>query len=305
MDLNTLYHRTVEAWADRVNAVGPDQWDDPTPCRDWTVRDLVNHVVGEDRWTVPLVEGSTIADVGSSLDGDLLGEDPVRAALDAAMEATRATAQKLPHGGTVHLSYGEEQLTEYVHQLATDHLIHSWDLAVATGGDTRLDPHLVSEVGGWFTEREEMYRSGGAVGPRGVSHGGAQGDLLASFGRDSEWGPVHAGLARFSAAFGRGDIDTIMSLMTDDCLFEATGPAPDGASHEGAGAVRQVWDEVFGETPDAAFSEEESFVCGDRGVLRWQFSWTGDDGEPGHVRGADVLRFRDGKVCEKLSYVKG
>jgi uncharacterized protein (TIGR03086 family) len=305
MDLNTLYHRTVEAWADRVNAVGPDQWDDPTPCRDWTVRDLVNHVVGEDRWTVPLVEGSTIADVGSSLDGDLLGEDAVRAALDAAMEATRATAQKLPHGGTVHLSYGEEQLTEYVHQLATDHLIHSWDLAVATGGDTRLDPHLVSEVGGWFTEREEMYRSGGAVGPRGVSHGGAQGDLLASFGRDSEWGPVHAGLARFSAAFGRGDIDTIMSLMTDDCLFEATGPAPDGASHEGAGAVRQVWDEVFGETPDAAFSEEESFVCGDRGVLRWRFSWTGDDGEPGHVRGADVLRFRDGKVCEKLSYVKG
>ena len=40
------------------------------------MRDLVNHVVGEDRWTVPLVEGRTIADVGSSLDGDLLGDDP-------------------------------------------------------------------------------------------------------------------------------------------------------------------------------------------------------------------------------------
>ena len=53
MDLNTLYHRTVECWADRVNAVADDQWDAPTPCRDWTVRDLVNHVVGEDRWTVP------------------------------------------------------------------------------------------------------------------------------------------------------------------------------------------------------------------------------------------------------------
>ena len=158
MDLNTLYHRTVEAWADRVNAVRPEQWDDPTPCREWTVRDLVNHVVGEDRWTVPLVEGRTIADVGSSLDGDLLGDEPVRAALDAAMEATKVTAEKLPAGGTVHLSYGEEQLTEYVHQLATDHLVHGWDLAVATGGDTRLDPHLVSEVGGWFAEREEMYR---------------------------------------------------------------------------------------------------------------------------------------------------
>ena len=40
MDLNTLYHRTVEAWADRVNAVGPGQWDGPTPCHDWTVRNL-------------------------------------------------------------------------------------------------------------------------------------------------------------------------------------------------------------------------------------------------------------------------
>jgi len=305
MDLNTLYHRTVETWADRVNAVGTDQWDDPTPCRDWTVRDLVNHVVGEDAWTVPLVEGRTLADVGTSLDGDLLGDDPVRAALDAAMAATKSTAERLPGGGTVHLSYGDEQLTEYVHQLAADHLVHSWDLAVATGGDTRLDPHLVTEVHAWFSEREQMYRAGGVIGPRGVSHAGAQADLLSAFGRDSEWGAAHAGLARFSAAFGSGDVDAIMSLMTDDCVFEATGPAPDGVRREGAEAVRAVWDDLFGNTPGAAFTEEESFVCGDRGVLRWRFDWAGDDGSPGHVRGADFLRFRDGKVCEKLSYVKG
>ena len=43
----------------------------------------------------------------------------------------------------------------------------------------------------------------------------------------------------------------------------------------------------------------------DRGVLRWRFDWQGDDGTPGHVRGVDVLRFRDGLVSEKLSYVKG
>src|SRR5919112_438598 len=75
MDLNTLYHRTVEGWADRVNAVRPEQWDDPTPCRAWTVRDLVNHVCGEDRWTPPLVAGRTVDDVGDSLEGDLLGDD--------------------------------------------------------------------------------------------------------------------------------------------------------------------------------------------------------------------------------------
>ena len=114
-----------------------------------------------------------------------------------------------------------------------------------------------------------------------------------------------AALTAFSAAFGSGDVDAIMSLMTDDCVFESTGPAPDGVRREGAADVRAVWVELFGGTADAVFSEEESFVAGDRGVLRWRFSWTNDDGSAGHVRGVDVLLFRGGLVCEKLSYVKG
>jgi uncharacterized protein (TIGR03086 family) len=305
MDLNTLYHRTVEAWADRVNAVRPEQWEAPTPCRGWSVRDLVNHVVAEDRWTAPLVQGSSIEEVGSRFDGDLVGDDPVGAALDAAMEATTSVAARLPAGGTVRLSYGEERLEEYVRQLAADHLVHGWDLAAATAGDTRLDPHLTAEVAAWFAEREDAYRGAGAIGPREASYGGVQGDLLAAFGRDATWGEAHACLARLSAAFGAGDVDAITALMTDDCVFEATGPAPDGVRHEGAADVRRVWVDLFGQTRDPSFVEEESFVSGDRGVLRWRFEWTDDDGTTGHVRGADVLRFRAGLVCEKLSYVKG
>jgi len=305
MDLNTLYHRTVESWADRVNAVRADQWDAPTPCREWNVRALTNHVVGEDLWTEPLMRGSTIAEVGDRLDGDLLGDDPIRSALVAATEATRAVAETLPSHGIVHLSYGDEQMDEYVRQLAADHLVHGWDLAVATGGDTRLDPHLVSEVATWFAQREDLYRSAGAVGARAASNGDQQANLLAAFGRDPGWGPNHAGLARFSAAFGHGDLDAIMSLMTEDCVFEATGPAPDGVRHEGAAAVRGVFEELFAQTKDAAFTEEESFVSGNRGVLRWRFDWTNDDGSAGHVRGVDVMRLRGGLVCEKLSYVKG
>jgi ketosteroid isomerase-like protein len=112
-------------------------------------------------------------------------------------------------------------------------------------------------------------------------------------------------LAAFSTAFGRGDVDAIMSLMTDDCVFEATGPSPDGVRVAGSAAVRAVWEDLFGTTPDALFTEEESFVAGDRAVLRWRFTWTDADGSAGHVRGVDVLRLRDGKVAEKLSYVKG
>ena len=305
MDLNTLYHRSVECWATRVNSVAEDQWGDPTPCAEWTVLDLVNHVVGEDRWTVPLLEGRTIEQVGSRFDGDLLGPAPIVSALEAAKEAVSVVAENLPRLECVHLSYGDERPEEYVRQLAADHLVHAWDLAAATGGDTRLEPHLVANVAAWFGEREELYRSAGMIGPRAPLTGDAQTDLLARFGRRAHWGGNDATLARFAAAFGSGDVDAIMALMTEDCVFEATSPSPDGERHEGAAAVRAVWEDLFTTTAGASFTEEEAFVCDDRGVLRWRFSWTEPDGSTGHVRGVDVLRFRDGKVSEKLSYVKG
>jgi len=305
MDIGTLYRRSMESWAVRVNAVREDQWDAPTPCQEWTVRDLVNHVVGEDRWTVPLMRGSTIADVGDALDGDLLGEDPVTEALRAAAEAETVVSETLASRPKVHLSYGEEDTEEYLRQLVADHLVHAWDVAAATGGDTRMEPALLTEVARWFAQREETYRAAGAIGPRTSSTGGTQGDLLAGFGRSGDWGPNHAVLASFSAAFGRGDVDRIMELMGEHCVFEATGPAPDGVRHEGAADVRRVWEELFGGTREATFTEEESFVCRDRAVLRWRFSWTEPDGSPGHVRGVDVLRLDEGRIVEKLSYVKG
>lgn len=305
MDLASLYHRTVERWADCVCAVADDQWTAPTPCRDWDVRALVNHLAGEDLWTVPLLGGSTIEEVGSRFDGDLLGADPATTALDAAKAATTAVAERLPRGGTVHLSFGETDVAEYVWQLAADHLVHSWDLSAALGTDRHLDSAVLAGVAGWFADREDGYRSAGAVGPRAASGGGPQQDLLAAFGRDPDWGPNHACAARLADAFGRSDADAAAAQLTDDCVFEATGPAPDGLRHEGSDAIRAAWRQMFDETREPAFTEEETFVSGERGVLRWTYSWVDEEGRPGHVRGVDVLRFRDGRVCEKLSYVKG
>jgi uncharacterized protein (TIGR03086 family) len=305
MDLYTVYHRTVERWADVVNGVEDDQWDAPTPCAEWSVRELVNHVTSEDLWTVPLLEGSTIEEVGSRFDGDVLGDDPITSALDAAKAATAAVATRLPQGGVVHLSFGETDVSEYVWQLAADHLVHSWDLSSALGTDRHLDPALVAAVAGWFAEREELYRAAGAIGPRAVARGGPQAELLASFGRDSEWGPNHACAIRLQRAFGRGDLDATMAELTPDCVFEATGPAPDGVRHEGAEAVRSVFAAMFAQTRDLSFTTEEHLVSGDRGFIRWTYAWTDEDGSPGHVRGVDLLRFRDGRICEKLSYVKG
>ena len=189
MDVEELHRRTVEIWAERLRAVEADTWDRPTPCTDWSVRDLVNHVVGEDAWTVPLMNGRTIEDVGDSLDGDLLGDDPIGTGTRSAAEAVTSVAERLPAGEPVHLSYGEESGEEYVRQLAADHLVHAWDLAAATGGDRSLDPELVGEVATWFAEREQMYRDGGAIGPRVDASGDPQTELLAASGRDPGWTP--------------------------------------------------------------------------------------------------------------------
>ena len=89
-DQAELHHRAVEEFGRRVQAVGDDQWELPTPCSDWNVRQLVNHLVYENRWTVPLIGGSTIAEVGDRYEGDLLGEAPKAAWDESSAEAVRA-----------------------------------------------------------------------------------------------------------------------------------------------------------------------------------------------------------------------
>ena len=104
----------------------------------------------------------------------------------------------------------------------------------------------------------------------------------------------------FNDAFNSHDIEAVMALMTEDCVFENTFPAPDGKRYEGAAAVRDELGKFLASSPHARFEEEELIACEDRCVVRWRYNW-GD----GHVRGVDVMRVRDGKVSEKFSYVKG
>ncbi|MFD3403144.1 TIGR03086 family metal-binding protein [Kribbella sp. NPDC058693] len=187
MDVIELHNRTVTDFAELAAEVAENQWAEPTPCSDWDVRTLVNHVVGEERWTVPLMEGRTIAEVGDAFDGDLLGDDPAGTAAAAAREATAAAARTVDK---VHLSYGDEDPDEYLRQLAADHLIHGWDLAVAIGAQPRLKPDLVADVASWFAEREDMYRKVGMIGPRLEGFTDPADQLLAAFGRDPHWSPA-------------------------------------------------------------------------------------------------------------------
>jgi len=108
-------------------------------------------------------------------------------------------------------------------------------------------------------------------------------------------------LDRFTAALNAHDLDATMALVTDDIVFEATSPAPDGTRYVGRAEVAGAWGELLRSTPDANFTVEEQFCAGaDRAIVRWRYDW-GD----GHVRGVDVIRVRGDKLCESLGYVKG
>jgi ketosteroid isomerase-like protein len=108
---------------------------------------------------------------------------------------------------------------------------------------------------------------------------------------------------RFNDAVHRRDVDALRAAITGDCLFESPAP-PDGKRYIGS-AMADVFARVFAIEGEGPFEVEEVFTAGDRAVVRWLHSWDHADGDRGHVRGIDVFRVRDGKVAEKLSYVKG
>lgn len=190
-DVGTVFVRSVEEFQARVRAVGAaPAWTRPTPCPDWDVRALVSHIVGEQRWAIPLVAGKTVADVGAALDGDLLGPAPQEASQAAAEAAVAAFAEPGAMDRTVHLSFGDFSAADYAWQLAADHLVHAWDLAVAVGADPQLDPDLVAQVARWWEQWEALYRGAGVVAePVTVGADASDQDrLLGAFGRDPRWG---------------------------------------------------------------------------------------------------------------------
>jgi len=109
---------------------------------------------------------------------------------------------------------------------------------------------------------------------------------------------------RLNAAINAHDIEALMEAFAEECVFENTGPPPDGVRFEGPAAVRAFWARWFAKNTDARFEAEEMVVCGDRAVVRWAYHKT-RDGSPWHLRGIDLFRVRDGRVTEKLAYAKG
>jgi predicted SnoaL-like aldol condensation-catalyzing enzyme len=105
---------------------------------------------------------------------------------------------------------------------------------------------------------------------------------------------------QFHNALNRHDVAGMMQLMSENCVFENTAPAPDGTRYTGKEAVSRFWQDFFHESPRARIDIEEIFGMDNHCIMRWKYTW----GE-GHVRGVDVFKVEDDLITEKLSYVKG
>ena len=175
----------VERFTRVVRAIPANRWNDPTPCSEWSVRDVVNHMTGEHRWVPHLLRGETLAQVGDRYDGDNLGADPV-AAWEAAAQASVQAWEELDSDEVpVHLSFGLVPAGFYASQMMVDLTVHCWDLARGAGLDERLDAGAVATVLSFLEpQRDQLASSGFFAAPVVTGSADLQDRLLALSGRD-------------------------------------------------------------------------------------------------------------------------
>lgn len=112
-------------------------------------------------------------------------------------------------------------------------------------------------------------------------------------------------LERFAAAWNAHDLDALLSMVTDDCVFDtAAGANAHGNRFVGKQALRAAFPAAWQTWPNVRWEEATHFVCDERGVSEWTFRGTDRNGVKLEVRGVDLFELRDGKIARKDTYRK-
>jgi uncharacterized protein (TIGR03086 family) len=185
VDLPFVHARALDATDRLVRGIGDDQWDLPSVDDEWTVRELVNHVVTGNWWVPELMGGHTIEEVGDRLDGDVLGDDPAAAYAASAVAAAETFRAPGAMEAPALVSYGPVPGSVYCGHRFMDVLVHGWDIAASTGQDTQLDADLVEAC--WAVVEPQLEQLVG-TGAFGTDHeipedASPQTRLLAALGR--------------------------------------------------------------------------------------------------------------------------
>ena len=187
-ELYEMHRRAGDLLAETVRQVRELQWHLPTPCTEWDVRDLVHHIAWSNLWVTPLCDGRDLAEVAPTLEGDVLGDDPVGATVRSLDEAS-AGFERAGNDTLVQLSRGPSPSSIYCAERMNDLTVHSWDLARAIGVDVALDEECMRAGMDYHRPYEADGRPAGMFGPLVEVPGDAdlQTRYLAFFGRRANW----------------------------------------------------------------------------------------------------------------------
>jgi uncharacterized protein (TIGR03086 family) len=184
--VSDCYTKSLDSSINFVNSVPDDAWANDTPCSDWDVKAVVNHIVYENVWMVALFNGRTIEEVGNEFEGDLVGDDPAGVYSRTANEVKAILAEPDAMSRTCQISSGPVSGADYAKELFLDTLIHGWDIAVGSKQDATLDDYLVEMCTplGQAIADDEGYRGAFKAPTDGSANSNPQTHLLALLGRD-------------------------------------------------------------------------------------------------------------------------
>lgn len=112
-------------------------------------------------------------------------------------------------------------------------------------------------------------------------------------------------LRRYMEAWSNHDVQSIMSMMTEDCIFRAaSGPEIHGKTHVGAAEVESSIRGFFTSFPDAEWSDVNVFAFGAYGYSEWTLKMSGHEGSSLETRGCDFFELVGDKIHLKSAFRK-
>jgi uncharacterized protein (TIGR03086 family) len=167
-DLRPLHERACQRFVEYVLRIQPGQWLAPTPCSDWNVRALVDHVVRWNTFVPEFLAGRSLADMVAPFERDILGEDAAAAAAAAVQQAVAAFGAPGALEKIVHHPFGELPGAQVLYLRLFDNTIHAWDLARALSIDASIEPAVAELLYGASLAQRELIRASGHFGPAEV-----------------------------------------------------------------------------------------------------------------------------------------